>query len=97
MYNPKTINSFERRMREMGCLLLPKQFTRYGDILLAERSIMEGAEKYYETYWMLSRDGIDFGRCVRNSWAVPHTDRVAEAVEDAQSWIDANVRNNRYE
>lgn len=96
MYDEKTISSFERVMRKNGCKILPKVFTPFGDILFAERSFISGTEKVYETFWMVSRDGIDFGRGVRNKWSVPANVRHAEALADATNWIDINIRNKRY-
>ena len=96
MYNPKTVDVFERHMRKLGCYLLPKVTHTHGEILLAERKILERAEVVYETNWMISRNGIDFGRGVRNYWSVPQETRIAEALEDAYGWIEANIKVKRY-
>lgn len=83
-------------MKHLGCVLWPKHFTRYGEILLAERRVIEDLIPTYETYWAISRDGLDFGRYVRNEWNVPFEVRKQEAINDALDWIALNVRNKRY-
>lgn len=88
---------YERHMRRLGCTLLPKVFTPDGEILLSERLTMFDGIPYYETYWMVHRDGIDLGRSVRTeAFGSIQLDRINEAVADAIGFITLNIRNKRY-
>jgi hypothetical protein len=97
----------EQFCRNANCVVLPKQSTRYGNILLAERQkrTEEGAP-YFETFWFLERDNVDMGRCVRNNVyeerngllrMTTQDERIREAVADAEQFIQDNLDAGRYD
>lgn len=105
------VEEWQRRCEQSRCKILPKQVTRHGEILLAERLTKDpkSGERVWETIWAISRDGADIGRIVRNQLVqekhgiyrstdteADQKERIAEAVADAENFIKDSRKVGRY-
>lgn len=106
------LEQFQKLVARAQFTLIGKRPTKYGEILLAERQcvVADGplrGRPFYETLWVLNRDGLDLGRTVRNEqWDrkngsrtmrfVPQSERIAEAIADAEQFCKDCKRLGRF-
>jgi len=91
---------FERMTLAEQFKPLKRVHTRHGDVLLAERYRNldpKMMEPHWQVVWAIDRDGLDMGRILYCRFGSLQKDRIAAAVQDAETFMKDCVEAARYE